>query len=195
MAEVKILIQGFVEKRERNIEAASPTVTLVRDDGVTILVDPGTVNPETLSAVLKKNELTFKDIHLIFLTHKHLDHCKSVALFPNAKIIDNWGITEGNKLGYRQRFSPTKNTEIIETPGHSEDGISLIVNTEKGKILIVGDVFWWREGQEQKTDKESLMRHEDPYAMDEETLNKSRGKILEIADRIIPGHGKMFRVE
>ncbi|MCJ7786668.1 hypothetical protein MUP06_00420, partial [Patescibacteria group bacterium] len=53
--------------------------------------------------------------------------------------------------------------------------------------------FWWTDDQEQKTEKESLIRHEDPYVKNREELMNSRKKILEIADYIIPGHGKMFK--
>ena len=33
----------------------------------------------------------------------------------------------------------------------------------------------------------------DPMAWDQKELEKSRKKVLEIADYIIPGHGKIFR--
>jgi len=71
----------------------------------------------------------------------------------------------------------------------------LLVETEKGKILINADVFWWMDNEEQKTDTESLMNKEDIFANNIEELQKSRKKALEIADYIIPGHGKMFKVE
>ena len=35
----------------------------------------------------------------------------------------------------------------------------------------------------------------DPYASDMKKLKESRKKLLELADYIIPGHGKMFKVE
>jgi len=38
------------------------------------------------------------------------------------------------------------------------------------------------------------MMHEDEFATDIEKLKESRKKVLEIADWIIPGHGKMFKV-
>ena len=70
------------------------------------------------------------------------------------------------------------------------------MNTEdKGKIAIVGDVFWWEDDEEHKTDFESLMNHKDPYVKNEEQLKQSRKRVLELADYIIPGHGEMFKVE
>jgi len=38
------------------------------------------------------------------------------------------------------------------------------------------------------------MKHKDPYVKNKEDLMKSRKKVVEIADYIIPGHGKMFKV-
>jgi glyoxylase-like metal-dependent hydrolase (beta-lactamase superfamily II) len=60
-------------------------------------------------------------------------------------------------------------------------------------VVVAGDVFWWADREEQKTDRESLLFHKDPFAKDEKALLASRRKILELADWIIPGHGKMFK--
>ena len=82
-----------------------------------------------------------------------------------------------------------------QTPGHADEHCSLLIETEKGKIVIAGDVFWWRDNNEQKIDKKSIIKQEDPYANNKKALTKSREKLLEIADYIIPGHGKMFKVQ
>ena len=70
------------------------------------------------------------------------------------------------------------------TPGHSYDSITLLVKTNNGIVAICGDVFW----------KEDFPK-DDPYASNKEKLEESRKKILEVADWIIPGHGKMFKVK
>ena len=57
--------------------------------------------------------------------------------------------------------------------------------------MVGADVFWWAENEEQKVDIE---KHDD-FAEDMKTLKESRRKALEIADFIIPGHGKMFKVK
>ncbi|MBU0953319.1 MAG: MBL fold metallo-hydrolase [Nanoarchaeota archaeon] len=195
MVNVSILIEGFAREIKEGLEEATSTTTLVQDEGKTIVVDPGTVNPEQLAQMLGRHNLSFQSIDYVFLTHKHIDHCKNIALFPNAKVIDAWGITSGTRLEYKEGFAPTTNTQIIKTPGHSDDGISLAVNTQKGAYLIVGDVFWWRDDEKQKTDKNSLLQHHDPYAADKERLRKSREDILAIADVVVPGHGKSFMVQ
>lgn len=85
--------------------------------------------------------------------------------------------------------------KIIQTPGHEKFHASLAVPTQEGVYVIAGDVFWWRDNEEQKTDRDSLMRHQDPFVKDKDALAASREKVLEIADYIIPGHGKVFEVE
>jgi len=46
---------------------------------------------------------------------------------------------------------------------------------------------------EQKSTK-SFEDEEDPYLKDKDALHNSREKILKIADYIVPGHGKPFKV-
>ena len=61
------------------------------------------------------------------------------------------------------------------------------------KVVVAGDVFWWIDGEQDTSSKEVLLRLEDPFVKDEKALQESRKKVLEIADWIIPGHGKIFR--
>ena len=91
---------------------------------------------------------------------------------------------------------PGTDIEIIKTPGHDMFHCSVLVQAENfGKVAIAGDVFWWEDSQEKKTDKRSLIELKDPYVKNEEDLINSRRKILAFADYIIPGHGKIFKVE
>ena len=195
MAEVKVLIQGYA-KEENGAEFASSTVTLIRGGDLNIIVDPG-MNRKMLLESLKKEGLSPDKINYVILTHYHLDHSLLVGIFENAKILDNSDIyswdgkieTHGGKV-------PGTDIEIIRTPGHDMFHCSVLVKTEEfGKIVIAGDVFWWADDEQQKTDRESLLEHKDPYMKNEEELVESRKKILEITDYIIPGHGKMFKVE
>jgi len=80
-----------------------------------------------------------------------------------------------------------KDIEIILTPGHAEDLISVIVNTPEGRVVIAGDAIPGKEWID-------LNRQPSELVTDVEKFNKSREKILEKADYIIPGHGDMFRV-
>jgi len=100
-----------------------------------------------------------------------------------AKTVEYYGVWQGQKAyNWNEQFS--SNLKIIKTPGHSYDSLSLLVETELGKIAVVGDVFWKEDEPKQ-----------DPYASDKKELKKSREKILALSDYVVPGHGFMFKVK
>jgi glyoxylase-like metal-dependent hydrolase (beta-lactamase superfamily II) len=104
-------------------------------------------------------------------------------LFPEAKTLEFYGLWDKNSVeDWKEQF--TDDIKIIKTPGHDKTGITLIVNTSIGKIAVCGDVFW----------REDFTK-EDPYADEPKKLIKSRKKVLEIADYIIPRHDDMYRVK
>jgi len=195
MAEVKVLIEGYA-KEENGAEFASSTTTLIREGDLNIIVDPG-MNRKLLLESLRKEGLPSDKINYVILTHYHLDHSLLAGIFKNARIMDNSDIYSWDgKIEAHDGKIPGTDIEIIRTPGHDMFHCSVLVKTnEFGKVIIAGDVFWWEDSQEQKTDKESLMKHKDPYMKNKEKLTNSRKKILELADYIIPGHGEMFKVE
>ena len=193
MTEVKILVDGYAKEIE-NGWLASSTTTLVKIDGKNIVVDPG-CNRTMLIEALKENDLELDDINYVLITHNHLDHSLLAGIFENAKMVYTTEIYEGDKQVEYGDNIPDLDIEIIKTPGHSTDSRSFIVKADNGLYAIAGDVFWWTNTEEQKTDFDSLINHADPYAGDMTVLQVSRKKVLEIADYIIPGHGKMWKVE
>ena len=195
MAKVKILIEGYA-REESGTEFASSTTTLIQDKDLNIIVDPG-MNRELLLEVLKKENLSPDTINYVILTHYHLDHSLLAGIFEKAKILDDSDVYSWDgKIESHGGKVPGTNIEIIKTPGHDMFHCSVLVPTEDfGEVVIAGDIFWWRDSEEQKTDKESLLNHRDPYVKNEEALINSRKKVLDVADYIIPGHGKIFKVE
>ena len=186
MAEVKILVEGYTveDSKSWGKEETRPTITLVKDDNITMIVDPGVLeNQRILIERLKEEGLGVDDIDVVCITHSHVDHYRNIGMFPRAKTLEYGGVWEGGRIiGWNRRF--TDNIEIVRTPGHSYDGISLLVETSKGTLAIAGDVFW----------KENSPS-DDPYANDKKELKQSRKKIIELADYVIPGHGKMFKTK
>ena len=89
---------------------------------------------------------------------------------------------------------PGTDVVVIPTPGHDPRHWSLVVETAEGKIAIAGDVFWWQEAEEQRISRRELLDKPDLFAKNEKELTASRKKLLDTADFIIPGHGKMFKV-
>jgi glyoxylase-like metal-dependent hydrolase (beta-lactamase superfamily II) len=194
MAEVKVLIKGYV-REEGDIEFVSSTTVLIQEKDINIIVDPG-MNRQLLLDSLKKENLTPNDINYVVLTHYHLDHSLLAGIFENAKVLDNSNIhTWDGKIEEHTGKIPGTDIELINTPGHDPFHCTVLVKTEKGIIAIAADVFWWADEEEQKTDTENLINREDPYVKNKEKLTESRKKVLELADYVIPGHGKMFKVE
>lgn len=185
MAEVKILVEGYTTAdKPGEGEKTCPTISLVRDQDIVIVVDPGVLeNQSILVDALKRERLSLEDVNVVFLTHSHIDHFRNVGMFPNAKVIEYCGVWDKNKVKDRQN-QLTENIKIIETPGHHHTSLTLLVKTNLGNIAICGDVFW----------KENYPEI-DEYADNPEKLKDTRKKLLELADYIIPGHAGMFKVK
>ena len=194
MSEVKVLVEGYAKELENGWKASS-TVCLITTENKKIITDPG-CNREKLLEALDKEGLTTDDIDYVFLSHCHIDHILLAGIFEKAKFVtfdtnlmyDKDLMTEFDKnvLG--------KDIEIIDTPGHVLEHLSLLVNTPKGKIAIAGDVIWWVEGEDQVFDV-NQKDHSQAKGLNMEKLVESRKKLLELADFIIPGHGKLFKVQ
>lgn len=194
MAEIKILVQGYVRQR-KDCEQATPNTILIFDGDTKVLVDPGS-NSVALKRGLLRQGLNTRDIDIVFLTHYHLDHILNIRLFPKHAIYDGDTINKGDKIiNYNGKVIPKTNIKIIKTPGHAFEHCSLLVQTAKGKVALSGDVWWWGSKEEQKTDTKNLLAKKDRFVKDRPALLASRKKLLSMADFIIPGHGKMFKVE
>lgn len=185
-AGVEVLVVGYysVLTGEVDAERACSTVSLVEDGDLRMICDPGSVSdPTILIAELHKRNLSTDDISWVFLSHSHPDHCRYVGLFPKARVLDFWGVAEGDifRAGIRM---VNENIRAVETPGHSRDGMTLLVETARGRVAVCGDVFWDRDRDFQ-----------DPYADDAPALVRSRERLLKTADFIVPGHGDIFKTD
>lgn len=197
MDKLFIIVEGYGYAGENNNFFASPTTTLIQSNGKNVLIDPGADKQKLLDGLTSKG-INIEDIDMIYLTHWHPDHVLNIRIFPNVDIIDAGTIWKdsGEELFFDPTTIPGTNIEIVKTPGHTLDHTSLLVHTEdKGDVVIAQDVFWWEDGNQKTDDYEQLVNQEDPFMADFEQLKDSRKKLLQIADWIIPGHGKMFRNE
>lgn len=184
-AEVKILIEGHVTTN-RDIRVGEaitwPTVTLVKDEDIIIVVDPGTLeSQQILIDKLKEEGLGIDDINIVCVTHSHINHYRNVGMFPEAKVLEHFGLWNKTAVkDWKEQFS--ENIKIFKTPGHDYSSIMLLVLTEIGKVAICGDVFWQENYPEN-----------DVSAHNQEKLRESRRLVLKMSDWIIPGHGPMFK--
>ena len=187
MAEVKILIKGWtnadsLENGEEENDAC--TTSLIIDGEIIAIVDPGVAADQNVfEEALKEEGLGLDDVNHIFLTHSHIDHYRNVGIFKaGIPVVEFWGKWTGSKVEDRKNdFS--ENIKIIETPGHNRDGLTFVVNTDEGKVAVCGDVFW----------KKNFPKI-DQYAESMEELNKSREKVIALADYIVPGHDGIYKV-
>lgn len=192
-AEVKILVEGHTNAdsaSEAGEENTQPTITLVRDGDIIMVVDPGVLpSQQVLVDALKKENLTVEDVNYVCVTHSHFDHYRNVGMFPNAKTLEYWGIWDKNTTGdWDENF--TSNIQVFHTPGHDYTSITLFVTTGPeseypGVVAICGDNFW----------KENYPAdpHNDAFASNPEKLEESREVILKMSDWIIPGHGPIYK--
>jgi len=194
MTEFKVLIEGYAKKESEDMWYASSTTTLVKEKGINILVDPG-CNRKLLLEKLAQESLKTSDIHFVVNTHMHYDHCALSGMFENAKFLDDNTVYNQDKTDGHGGVVPGTDLKIISTPGHDLFDCTLLIKNEQGEtIAICADVIWWTDAEEQKTDYESLINKQDPFMKNLDKLTASRKKVLEVADYIIPGHGKMFKV-
>lgn len=201
MLEIKVLIEGYAKEISGGWLASS-TVALIKsktrlrqgfgEASKNIIVDPG-CNREKLLAALDKENLKVEDIDFVLLTHNHLDHTLLAGIFSNASVLTSEEMYKNdNQIVHGNIISDT-DLEIIQTPGHCNEYCSLAVETKEGVYVVAGDVFWYIDNETQNMDVERV-DDAHPAEVNMKILIKSRKKILEIADYIIPGHGKMFKV-
>ncbi len=199
MATVKVLIKGHHSKNVENRPKIGSTVTLI-NGRKNIIVDTGSfLDKDRLIRALERESLTPEDIEMVIITHLDLDHIVNTYLFKNAKIFCKFrggeypGQTHFPAEGCLERTDLLKkdlidkDVELMLTPGHAEDMVSVIVNTPEGNVVIAGDAFPGKEWLDMNRQPSALLT-------DVEKFNESREKILEKADYIIPGHGDMFKV-
>ncbi len=194
MANVKVLIEGYAKPLDRGWKANS-TVCLVTTGDKRIITDPG-CNREALLKALNDENLKTGDIDYVFLSHRHPDHILLAGLFEKAKYItfDTNLMYEKDVLLEFDKNILGKDIEIISTPGHVNEHLSLVVDTPEGKIAIAGDLIWWLDTEKQVFDLHQK-DHSQAVDMDMNRLVNSRKELLKKADYIIPGHGKKFKVD
>jgi glyoxylase-like metal-dependent hydrolase (beta-lactamase superfamily II) len=184
MATVHLLHAGYVRDGGSRVGSS---VSLVRDGDALIVVDPGLVADRSaildpLSALGVRPE----DVTHVFLSHHHPDHTINIALFPNVEVVDFWARYVGDQWldhdGDGYRLAPQ--SQMWLTPGHTEEDASLVVGTDDGTYVFTH--AWSRPDRTPEVD---------PYAPDQGVLDRSRARILEVADIVVPGHGGPFRVE
>ena len=178
-AVVNLLVVGSVDTSAATIES---TISLVRDGTATIVLDPGMVGDRRqILEPLEALGVDLNNVTDIVFSHHHPDHTLNAALFPNARVHDHWAVYHRNTFTRRPAEGTliTPSVRLIATPGHSSEDITSLVGTSEGVYAFTH--AWWHEAGPPV----------DPLA-DMDQLHLSRARVLQVAARVVPGHGKAF---
>jgi len=183
-AEVRILFEGYLSRPDAGDGVAS-TVGLAREDGVVVVIDPGMVpGQDAILGPLAEMEIGPDTVTDVVLSHHHPDHTLNAGLFPLARVHDHWAWYRGDQWIDREAegFELAPSIRLLETPGHSPQDISTMVQTDDG-LVVFTHLWWTAEGPV-----------EDPFAPDPELLHENRARVLGLSGlrTIVPGHGAPF---
>ncbi|HEU5317798.1 MAG TPA: MBL fold metallo-hydrolase [Chloroflexota bacterium] len=176
--------------------AACSTVTLVQTAGQIILVDTG-LDDDRLVRALAAAGLQPDSVDTVVLTHTHGDHYRSVHLLPNARVVASgpevnaWRSRGAPDKELLARLTPTvtgiaPGVRLLLTPGHTAGSATVLVSQAGQLVAIAGDAvdsldfYARREPSHNAVDPAAEKRNFDLFAA--------------IADVVIPGHGRPFRL-
>jgi len=178
-AELHVLCAGYAHER------VASTVVLIRDEGRSVVVDPGMVSDRsTILDPLAALGVDPAEVGDVVFSHHHPDHTLNAALFEHARFHDFWAIYERDTWTDREAdgFQLSASVRLMATPGHTAQDITTLVETSEG--LVACTHLWWSEDGPAQ----------DPLAEDQAALERSRARLLDLGPvLIVPGHGAPFR--
>jgi len=177
-ASFHVLTPGYVGER------VASTVSVVVDGDHIVVIDPGMVADQSVILdPLRDLGIGPGDVTDVVFSHHHPDHTLNAALFPKARFHDHWAIYRGDIWDSRaaEGFGVSPHVKLIQTPGHTAEDITTLVETEEGVVACTH--LWWNASGPA----------EDPLATDPQTLHAGRVRVLDLATVIVPGHGEAFR--
>jgi glyoxylase-like metal-dependent hydrolase (beta-lactamase superfamily II) len=181
-AEIRVLSEAYLSGDDDRVGS---TVGFAREGGVLVVIDPGLVpGRDAILRPLAELELCPEQITDVVLSHHHPDHTLNAALFANALFRDHWAWYRDDRWVDRpaEGFDLSPSIRLIETPGHSPQDVSTLVDSADG--LVVFTHLWWT----------STVPEEDPFAPDPAVLHANRARVLGLPElrTIVPGHGAPF---
>ncbi|NXX63188.1 MBLC1 protein, partial [Scopus umbretta] len=190
---LRVLQEGYSRPQPDGTLRADGSVTLVWGGPVTALVDTGGPwGRRRLLRLLAARGLSPDAVTHVVCTHGHSDHVGNLNLFPAATLLVGLDLSRGG-----DRYLPhglaagcplvlhPGHLEVVATPGHTRHHVSLVVRgTSLGTAVVAGDLFE-REGDE----AEWRALSEDPAEQE-----RSRRRVMAVADVVVPGHGPPFRL-
>ncbi|XP_014239170.1 metallo-beta-lactamase domain-containing protein 1 [Cimex lectularius] len=190
---IHIISEGYIRPIEGGGSHANCSCTLVTGRH-NVIVDTMTAwDKDHILQRLKDHNVNPDDVDFVVCTHGHSDHVGNNNLFLKAKQIVGHCIQSGTRF-FKEPFSQGNNYEldeglvVIPTPGHTLSCVTLLVDSFDGKVALTGDLF------ESEDDLFNESVWIEAGSEDPELQRKSRKKVIALADWIIPGHGRAFKV-
>ena len=178
-AQIDILLNGA---RGPNVRS---TCTLVRDHGLTIVIDPGMApSQRAILDPLGACGVEPGEVTDVIISHHHPDHTINVGLFGDARVHDHWATYHHDTWDSHpaEGYEVSPSVRLWETPGHTPQDITTFIGTKDG--LIACTHLWWDH------DGPAV----DPFAVDPLALRRGRLRVLAVEPAlVIPGHGSPFR--
>lgn len=178
-------------------------LTLVFTEPGPMLFDVGHYGNRTaLVEGLDRYGLSPADLASVFLSHLHYDHCLNIDLFEGAKVFagradweyvlnphpldtfvpwlirEQLGKCELELLEGEGTLAP--GVRYLPVPGHTPGCLALALDTPDGTAVLAGDAI---KVYSEVVTRASTM----PFGSPEEAT-ASISRILDMADRIVPGH-------
>ncbi|RWS04483.1 metallo-beta-lactamase domain-containing protein 1-like protein [Dinothrombium tinctorium] len=190
---VKVIREGYSRCIDGSKLAACGSCTLIKSDGLIILVDTlGAWECELLKSKLRENAIHASDLDLVICTHGHPDHVGNLNLFLDSQHIVGRSIYRNDVYSvydFEKPYVVSRNVKVVHTPGHTLDDVCVIVeNVDRlGTVTVAGDLF----ENEADIEDESIWRNAGSEAPEKQVEN--RKLIMQMSEFIVPGHGPMFK--
>jgi len=208
---VTVLRAGEEQENRDGSFYAPASITLIKEllkgvssrRGFYTLIDCGGYGEqENIRDLLQQQKIFPAYIAQVLGTHNHPDHIGNLHLFNEADILlpdSRFRVKKPNEFGlvpsslYRgpgisyQEGIVDESTSLISTPGHSGWDLSVLYKGAKGRIAMVGDLFWSEEDFYKDSEFMGL-------CVNPEMQKRSRDHIRENLkpEVIVPGHGEAF---
>jgi len=199
---ITVLQEGTIQRAPNGaILDAHSSITLIESKEKFIIVDSGFPGDETnIKKGLEAAGITPDRIDIVINTHGHVDHTAGNKLFTNARfLIHPLELGKAPPPGAEvEEVDPPQNLDenisIIFTPGHTHGCISVVIrhlpsdfSGPEEIVICAGDAL---------PIKENYIGWLPPgIAYDWEVALKSMKRIVQIADWVIPGHDKPFKLD
>ena len=168
---LKLLYEGKLVREGSRILEASSSVTFIKTENHNIIIDTSSRDKrDIILKSLEKLNLSPKDIDIVINTHSHWDHVGNNDLFKSAEVIKY-----NNYKSLKDR-----DIEILETPGHTWDSISVIYRD----YIVVGDAIPL---------KDNIIKEVAPgINVNRELALNTLKKIKSLGKHIITGHDGIY---